>query len=109
MRGARHASRRDTRISALLGQAGIALIHSAPTGSCWRSMIALARGNMKRESVPRMGLLHRRQLVRADAALIFRFPGLVGHAVDRFAALVLGERHALLVGGVLQPVGQAGA
>src|SRR3984893_1892952 len=70
-------------------------------------MIALARDNMKRESMTGMGLLHRGQLVRADAALIFGFPGLVGHAVDRLAAFVLGKRQALLVGGVLQPVGQA--
>src|SRR5262249_98849 len=80
--------------------------------SCAGGAPTRARGvttgkSLMRESVAGMGLLHRRQLLGAGATLMFRLPGLVGHAVDGFAALVLGERHALLVGGVLQPVGQA--
>src|SRR5581483_11716106 len=100
-------SRRDTRISGTQGQGSIALIHSAPTGVASAPWFTLARDNLKRESVAGMGLLHRGHLFGAGVALIFRFPGLVGHAVDGFAALVLGQRHALLVGGVLQPVGEA--
>src|SRR3954466_10132085 len=45
-------------------------------------------------------LLHRCQLFRAGIRLMQRFPGLVGHAIDRLAAVVLAERHALGVGGV---------
>src|SRR6516162_6100047 len=59
------------------------------------------------ESVTGMRLLHCRRLLQRGAALIFGLPGLVGHAVDRLAALVLGERNAFLVGGVLQPVRKA--
>src|SRR5690242_10083766 len=58
-------------------------------------------------SVAGMRLLHRRHLLRRRTALIFGLPGLIGHAVDLLAALVLGERHALLVGGILEPVGEA--
>src|SRR5262249_52949126 len=40
-------------------------------------------------------------------ALVLRLPFLVGHAVDDLAALVLAQRHALGIGRVLHPVGQA--
>ena len=53
-----------------------------------------------------MGLFHRSDLIRRRFALIRRLPGFIRHAIDRFAALVLGERHAFLVGGILQPVRQ---
>src|SRR5262249_2421180 len=39
--------------------------------------------------------------------LVLGLPFVIGHAVDRLAALVLAQRHALGVGGVLHPVGQA--
>src|SRR5262249_751135 len=39
--------------------------------------------------------------------LVFRLPLLERHAVDRLAALVLGEWHALGVGRVLHPVREA--
>src|SRR5262249_32609455 len=59
------------------------------------------------ESVPRMGLLHRRKPLGAGLALILRFPGLVGHAVDSLAAVVLAHGHALRVGRLLEPIGKA--
>src|SRR5580700_1316904 len=54
-----------------------------------------------------MGFLLRSHLLRTGGALIFRLPGLIRHAVDRLAALVLGHADALVVGGVLEPVGEA--
>ena len=50
---------------------------------------------------------HRRKLLRARRSLIFGLPGLVGHAVDRLAAVVLAHCNALGVGGILHPVGEA--
>src|SRR6185295_2475282 len=52
-------------------------------------------------------LVELRLLVLAGRRLILRLPFLVRHAVDRLAARLLGHRHALGVGGVLHPVGQA--
>jgi hypothetical protein len=54
-----------------------------------------------------MDLLHGFELLGARGPLVFRFPGLVGHAVDGLAALVLAERDAFGVGRVLEPVGEA--
>src|SRR4051812_21841642 len=54
-----------------------------------------------------MNLLHGIELLRRGRALVFRLPGLVGHAVNGFPALVLAQGDALRVGGVLEPVGQA--
>src|SRR5262245_61395491 len=58
-------------------------------------------------SMPRMDLLHGLELLRRGRALVLRLPGLVGHAVDRLAALVLAERYPLRVSGVLEPIGEA--
>src|SRR5215217_1255313 len=52
-------------------------------------------------------LLERGLLLGARLLLVLGLPGLVRHAVDEFAALVLAQRHALLVGRVLHPVGEA--
>src|SRR3954471_5173815 len=52
-------------------------------------------------------LLHRGELLGACGALMRGLPGLIGHAVDSFAALVLAHRHALGVGRFLEPVRQA--
>src|SRR6267154_5290557 len=46
-------------------------------------------------------------LLATRFALVFGLPLLIRHAVDRFAALVLAERDAGLVGLLLHPVGQA--
>src|SRR5882757_4242315 len=58
-------------------------------------------------SMPAMALFHRRELLRTGLALKARLPGLVGHAVDGLAALVLAHRCALGVGFLFQPVRQA--
>ena len=55
----------------------------------------------------RVSLLHRRELLGGGRALIFRLPGLVGHAVDRLAALVLAHGDTLCIRRILEPVGQA--
>src|SRR3984893_15152810 len=57
--------------------------------------------------MPARGLLHRRELLGAGRALMGRLPGLVGHAVDGLAALVLAHVSALGVGFLLEPVGEA--
>src|ERR1700716_3475275 len=54
-----------------------------------------------------MALFHRRELLRTGLALEARLPGLVGHAVDGLAALVLAHGGALGVGFLFQPVRQA--
>ncbi len=54
-----------------------------------------------------VALLHGIELRRRGFALVLRLPGLVGHAVDRLAAFVLGQRNALFIGRILEPVGQA--
>src|SRR3569833_1257627 len=54
-----------------------------------------------------MDLLHGLDLLGRGRALVFRLPGLVGHAIDGFPALILAQGDALGVGGVLEPVGQA--
>src|SRR5947209_19575395 len=59
------------------------------------------------QSMPAMGLLRRVELRGTGGALEFRLPGLVGHAVDRLAALVLADPNALGVGLFLHPVRQA--
>src|SRR3954466_936423 len=59
------------------------------------------------QSMPAMGLLHCLQLFGTGGALEFRLPGLIGHAVDRLAALVLADPDALGVGLFLHPVRQA--
>src|SRR3954453_22108154 len=64
-------------------------------------------GCRRGRSVPGMNLLHGVELLRRGRALVFRFPGLVRHAIDGFPALVLAQGDALGVGGVLEPVGQA--
>src|SRR6266702_6309634 len=58
-------------------------------------------------SVPALGLFHRFELLGTGGALKLRFPGFIGHAVDRLAALVLAHREALGVGLFLHPVRQA--
>src|ERR1700761_6036564 len=58
-------------------------------------------------SMSGMGLLHRGHLLGTCDVLMFRLPGLIGHAVDGLATLVPGQRNALLIGGILQPVRQA--
>src|SRR6478735_580275 len=40
-------------------------------------------------SMPAMGLFHRRKLLRSRSALMGRLPGLIRHAIDLLAALVL--------------------
>src|ERR1700737_3517789 len=60
-----------------------------------------------KESMPVVGLFHRRELLRTGGALMGRLPGLVGHAVDGLAALVLAHRGTLGVGLFLEPVGEA--
>src|ERR1019366_6316302 len=57
--------------------------------------------------MPAMALFHRRELLGTGLALISRLPGLVGHAVDGLAALVLADVSALGVGLLLEPIGQA--
>src|SRR5260370_42451345 len=52
-------------------------------------------------------LLERGLLLYACFALVLGAPILVRHAVDGFAAHLLGHREALGVGGLLHPVGQA--
>src|SRR6266850_5327800 len=61
----------------------------------------------KRGSMPGMDLLHRGQLLWGGRALMFRLPLLIGHAVDRLAALVLADGDPLGVGLFLHPVGEA--
>ena len=56
--------------------------------------------------MPAMGLFHRRELLGTGGALKGRLPGLVGHAIDGLAALVLAHRGALGVCLLLEPVGQ---
>src|SRR5258706_8680859 len=58
-------------------------------------------------SMPAVALLHRCELLGAGRTLMGRLPGLVGHAVDDFAALVLAHVNAFGVGFVLEPIGQA--
>src|SRR5712671_8053190 len=60
-----------------------------------------------RASMPAMAFLHRRELIGTGRPLICRLPGLVRHAVDGLAALVLGHRSAFGVRLVLEPVRQA--
>src|SRR6202011_6147227 len=72
-----------------------------------RSGASAPSRNDRGYSMPAMGLLHRGQLLGTGVALISRLPGLVGHAVDGFAALVLADLDALGIGFFLEPVGQA--
>src|ERR1700687_375061 len=58
-------------------------------------------------SMPALALLHARELLRRGGTLVHRLPGVIGHAVDRLAALVLAHHSALGVGFLLEPVGQA--
>src|SRR5437899_1884214 len=51
---------------------------------CFASLAMTGKGR----SMPALGLFHRLQLLGAGDALKLRFPGLIGHAVDRLAALV---------------------
>src|SRR5450759_1117725 len=62
---------------------------------------------MGKTSMPAMGFLHRGELLGTGRALVSRLPGLVGHAVDGLAAVVLAHRRALGVRLFLEPVGQA--
>ena len=57
--------------------------------------------------MPALTFFHRRELFGTGGALMRRLPGLVGHAVDGLAALVLAHRGARGVGFVLEPIGQA--
>src|SRR6202521_115167 len=57
--------------------------------------------------MPALGLFHCRLLLGTGRALMSRLPGLVGHAVDGLAALVLAHRRTLGVGFFLEPIGQA--
>src|SRR5258705_1798528 len=77
-----------------------------------KSRAAHMRGNRasirsNRTSMPALAFLHRRELLGTGRPLICRLPGLVGHAVDGLAALVLGHRSAFGVRLVLEPVRQA--
>src|SRR5882762_2302633 len=77
-----------------------------------KSRVAHMRGNRasirsNRTSMPALAFLHRRELLGTGRPLICRLPGLVGHAVDGLAALVLGHRSAFGVRLVLEPVRQA--
>src|SRR3981189_1151404 len=54
-----------------------------------------------------MAFLHRRELLWAGGALMGRLRGLVGHAVDGLAALVLAHVSAFGIGFFLKPIGQA--
>src|SRR5476649_40175 len=60
-----------------------------------------------KDSMPALGLFHRRQLLGTGRALMRRFPGLIGHPVDGLAALVLAHRRTLGIGFFLEPIGQA--
>src|ERR1700754_64732 len=72
-----------------------------------QSSTARPQEKTKQASMTAWGLLHRRELLGAGGALKFRRPGLVRHAIDRLAALVPAERHALGVGFLFHPVRQA--
>src|SRR5882757_1959199 len=85
----------------------VARMSEATSGSTSRSfpdVTSLIRATQA--SVP-AALFHRGKLLRAGGVLMGRLPGLVGHAVDGLAALVLGHRRTLGVGGFLEPVRQA--
>jgi hypothetical protein len=111
-----------------LRQGNIALIHSAPTGEngitlpdgeerafarsfddwrtsfeiCGKTALGMIEGSM-----PALGFLHRRELLGTGRTLMGGLPGLIGHAVDSLAALVLAHRQVFGVGFVLEPIGQA--
>jgi hypothetical protein len=59
------------------------------------------------DSMSALGFFHRGELFWTGRTLMGSLPGLVGHAVDGFAALVLAHRQALGIGLVLEPIGQA--
>src|SRR5260370_16560732 len=58
-------------------------------------------------SVLLAGLCEGGELRLGSLVLVLRFPFLEWHAVDRLPALILGHRHAALVGGFLHPVRKA--
>src|SRR4030088_1802656 len=62
--------------------------------------IALSRNqtstaNATRDSMSALALLHRRELFRRGGTLVHCLPGVIGHAVDRLATLVLAHGNAL--------------
>src|SRR5690242_7420756 len=78
--------RNDTSGWRVWRQGSIALIHSDP-----QAHTARRARRPRRRSMTALALLHCRELFRRGSALIFRLPGLVGHAVDGLAALALGQ------------------
>src|SRR5580693_7216714 len=72
-----------------------------------RALLLDEEESRKTESMPAIGFFHRTKLLGAGVALISRLPGLVGHAVDGLAALVLAHGRAFGVGFLFKPVGQA--
>src|SRR5215218_9255020 len=71
-------------------------------------LVRVARvGSWTPGSVAGLRFLEGRELRPGRLVLVARLPGVVRHAVDVLAALVLGERDAARVGGLLQPVRQA--
>src|SRR5262249_3465841 len=93
----------DPRFCGASRQESITSSTAQPTGS-WR---ARKEPWISPSMIMRMRLLHRLELSRSGRTLIFRLPLLVGHAVDRLAALVLRQSDALGVGSILHPVRQA--
>src|ERR1700728_4459215 len=77
------------------------LIHSAPTGR--RPIVPLRCTS----SMAGIDFVHCSQLLGRCGSLKFFLPGLIGHAVDSLAALILAHRDALGVSFFLEPVGQA--
>ena len=57
--------------------------------------------------MPDVSLFHCLKFCRAGRRLVLGLPGLVRHAVDCLAALVLAHGEATLVCGILEPIGQA--
>ena len=82
-------------------KATCALIHSAPTGR--RPIVPLRRSL----SMSGIDFVHCSQLLGRCGSLKFFLPGLIRHAVDSLAALILAHRDALGVSFFLEPVGQA--
>src|SRR6516225_5672065 len=73
------------------------------------------RGQARRQMIP---AVHRSSVLVARflqcsllllrrLRLVLGLPLLVRHAVDQLPTLVLGQRHATFVGGILHPIGQA--
>src|SRR6516225_8152318 len=85
------------RSCAACGQARSALIHST----------AQANRAAQRPSMLLTCFFERSLLFGRGVLLVFGAPFVIGHAVDDLAALLLGHRDSLGVGGIFHPVGEA--